>query len=190
MQKAELIARVKKALRKLLESEKTLFQEDISERAVTHQLANYLKHQFSDFDVDCEYNRSKDGPKAINPAASADANELYTEYKMHSKNQGKADSPKAVSIFPDVIIHKRRQSDETHNLLVVEVKKGKKLDARDNCKLRAFTAKIGVDFKYEYGLFLAFRFAEENFDVRKAVLFEDGNPEDVTALFAGWREAE
>ena len=37
-----------------------LLEKNLNERTITHKLANYFEKYFSNYDVDCEYNRMED----------------------------------------------------------------------------------------------------------------------------------
>ena len=54
----EVEAIVVASLRELLQDDASLLQYDVSERAITHKLAEYLQYRFGDYHVDCEYNRN------------------------------------------------------------------------------------------------------------------------------------
>ena len=43
-----------------------LLERDVSERAITHKLAEHLQKLFSNWDVDCEYNKNLNGKKYLN----------------------------------------------------------------------------------------------------------------------------
>jgi hypothetical protein len=114
--------RIISALLELYGYDYELFDAEVNERSITHKLAEYLQRQFPYWHVDCEYNRRENRIKEI---------------------EGKR-------LFPDIIVHKRRLSD---NLLVIEVKKGGDRYEGDMNKLRGFI-KI-PEYHYLYGAFLA-----------------------------------
>ena len=136
MTEKEIRNRVKRAIKQLFQNEGTLFYVDANERSLTHKLAEYLQREFSDFNVDCEYNRRG------------------TEVKRLPMN-GMSCSPDdqdAVTVYPDIIIHKRGIQD---NLLVIEVKKSNsgRSNSFDKKKLCYFTSDR--DYLYRFGLFLS-----------------------------------
>jgi hypothetical protein len=106
----------------------------VNERSITHYLAIYLKQEFADWDVDVEYNRNLGFIKRV----------------RLDPPQPSADDTDAVTVYPDVIVHKR---DTTSNLLVVEVKKagrgGIEFDLR---KLKAFTDRSSDGPGYALGV--------------------------------------
>jgi hypothetical protein len=125
---------VQNALAKLLAQDSDLLQNDVNERSITHKLAEYLKSEFQDWHVDCEYNRNHDRVKRLK-FAKGQAIEI--------------DDTDGISVFPDIIIH-RRQTDK--NFLVIEVKKSTSTKSKDFDleKLRAFKEELG----YTYALFI------------------------------------
>jgi hypothetical protein len=116
------------AVERLKEKDGHLLEFDVSERALTHRLANYLEELFGEeWHVDVEYNRHFDDPKKLNlrPRTTFD------------------DDTTARTVFPDIVIHKRGTDDS--NLLVLEIKKvdrGEDFDY-DADKLRAFRKELG-----------------------------------------------
>lgn len=125
---------VQAALDKLFDRDAELLQNDVNERTITHKFAEYLALEFSDWDVDCEYNRKHDQTKRLRSLPKKNIS-VYNTY--------------AISVFPDIIVHKR-MTDE--NLLVIEVKKSTshKLFELDKQKLLAFKKELN----YRHALFL------------------------------------
>jgi len=111
--------------------DKHLLATDASERSLTHQLAIYLSHHFTNYQVDCEYNRDGFSVKRL---------------ALHERTGIQDDSVDAVTVFPDVIVHRRGHND--HNLLVVELKKASSYisDDYDLLKLNAFKRDLGYQF--------------------------------------------
>lgn len=103
----------------------------VGERAIVFRFAHYLqnelvkKHKYSNYHLDCEYNR----------------NGSETKY-LPSFPRG---------TFPDLIIHKRGDNYPT-NLLIIEFKTYWNTDTeRDNLKVQEFVDKNG-EYRYKYGL--------------------------------------
>lgn len=123
-----LVDLVESAVKQLIEEQPELLEYDVSERALTHHLANYIAERFPNYHVDVEYNRRGINVKLLDlkPRRSRD------------------DALKAITAFPDIIIHRR--GVETDNLLVLEIKKlnyrAKELQY-DELKLRAFRDQLG-----------------------------------------------
>jgi hypothetical protein len=117
---------VREALRQLKEEQPELFHLDVSERALTHHLANcILKLVPKSLNVDVEYNRHCSDPKRLTlPRRDASDREL-----------------RATTVFPDIIVHVR--DTDKSNLVVLEVKKKGEPLEYDSKKLRAFRAELG-----------------------------------------------
>ncbi|RTL28096.1 MAG: hypothetical protein EKK47_16710 [Burkholderiales bacterium] len=105
MDEAEVSVRLNAALKCLCERDLHLLNVDASERSMTHRLAVHLIEQFPDHDIDCEYNRDGFDVKRLELAERA----------------AKDDDVEAVTVFPDIVVHRRGHNDD--NLLVIEVKK-------------------------------------------------------------------
>jgi hypothetical protein len=107
----------------LHQSDRALFVNDVSERAITHKLAEYLQAQFKDFNVDCEYNRNScnglQNPKLLRLLADEKSKIKEKALGQHPNLEEEIHS--SVSTYPDIIVHRRLSND--HNLLVIEVKK-------------------------------------------------------------------
>ena len=110
-----------------------LLERRVSERSVSHKLAEYLQQQFPDWNVDCEYNLKGLGTKQLEGIQECD-------------EQKKTDR-----VLPDIIVHRRNTDD---NLLVIEVKHQND-DLCDLKKLELFTSPSG-QFRYKFGLFIKF----------------------------------
>ena len=143
--KDELERIVRSCLKKLRKLDKELLDIDVNERTITHKLAEYLQQNFSEFNVDCEYNRFEDLVKKL---------EL-------PKDMINWDDTEAKTIFPDIIVHKRGKQEK--NLLVIEVKKFqiKVSEKVDRNKLIAFT---NDPYNYKFGLFLKIKLFDEKDD--------------------------
>lgn len=109
---------------------------DANERTITHKLAEHLQRRIPDWHVDCEYNRHGNDPKRLQ--TPLDRTEVGT------------DSVEAVTVFPDIIIH-RRATDS--NLAVVEVKKHNgRQNTWDQEKVEAFARSPA--YRYREGFLL------------------------------------
>src|ERR1700761_5677588 len=98
-----------------------LLAGDLGERTLTHRLAVHVEHQFSEWDVDCDYNRL--GPRRLRlPRASIVS----------------TDDDLGKSVFPDIVVHRRAMPE---NLLAIEVRKSANHQSpeHDRHKLRAMT---------------------------------------------------
>jgi hypothetical protein len=120
---------VESAICSLVREQRDLIDLDVTERAISHYLALYIMKVFPrSYNVDVEYNRDGYDPKRLN---------------IEPMNL-LSDEARAVTVYPDVIVHKRGRSD--HNLLVLEMKKPHGSLEYDERKLRAFRSELG--YKY------------------------------------------
>lgn len=125
MTRDEATAVVEAALAQLIEEQGELLEFDVTERTLSHHLANGIRHRVSaDLDVDIEYNRRGADPKRLGlPGRKADDDDL-----------------RAVTVYPDIVVHKRG-TDES-NILVLELKKPGGSLEYDVLKLRAFRREL------------------------------------------------
>jgi hypothetical protein len=136
----EVHARVDQAIRQLLDNDYFLLQIDANERAISHRLGMYLQLLFTDWHVDCEYNRNLDQPKRL---------EQYEEFFDEEQRVWSIAETDPITVFPDIIVHERGTGN---NLLIIEMKKttSKVHDDFDHMKLKEFKNQYG----YPYALFL------------------------------------
>lgn len=144
MNNQELKTAFDKALHNFIKDDHELLRLDANERTISHKFAEHLQREFSEWDVDCEYNRLKFQKKVI---------DISRDKWKELVNDGKA--PETISyedlmvgdepttVFPDIIVHHRNIED---NLLVIEIKKAKSPDIGwDEHKLRAYIREL--DYK-------------------------------------------
>jgi hypothetical protein len=133
----EILRRFDVAVARLFRDDQYLLIHDVSERAVTHKLGEYLQRLFPHWHVDCEYNRNRHEPK-----------------RVHLPDPGDQEAERYVSIYPDIIVHQRGANDR--NLLIVEAKKARDGrgdgEARDRTKLVAYARELD----YTVGVFIVF----------------------------------
>jgi hypothetical protein len=146
---------VQNSIDMLYERDSFLLENDTNERSITHKLAGYLENYFPEWDVDCEYNRNRGEVKRIPPEPVASDPEPVAsdpEPVASDPEPVASDDTKAVTVFPDIIVHKRNTGE---NLLVIEVKKASnnKDDAKlkDLKKLRQFKQD---PYNYLFAIFL------------------------------------
>ena len=134
-----------KALSDFITNEKFLLQNNLNERTLTAKLSCYIQNLFSDFNVDCEYNRMMDGK---------DYNTKKLGLEDIEERSIKANDTEQKTVFPDIIIHKR--GDNSQNFVAIEAKKSSNRNDReiDFKKLRAFTDKDKLN--YQFGFFIEF----------------------------------
>jgi hypothetical protein len=136
MSEREILRKVRNALKEFFQEEQTLLDVNASERSLSHKFAEHLQKQFPNLDVDCEYNRHGNDIKRL-------------KYCLPGSTE--VDNLEAKTVFPDVVVHKRR--NDKNNSLVIEIKKSNSGQdhTADLEKLKAFT---GSQYKYKVGLFL------------------------------------
>lgn len=136
----EVYRRMDQSIAQLLEKDCYLLQIDANERAISHRLGMYMQLLFTDWHVDCEYNRNLDQPKRL---------EQYEEFFDEEQRVWSIAETDPITVFPDIIVHER---GTRNNLLVVEMKKttSKVSSDFDYMKLREFKDQ----YRYPYALFL------------------------------------
>lgn len=137
--------KVNTAIQIFLKNDLELLEINVNERSISHKMAEYLQSLFPEWHVDCEYNRMKN-------------HEMSEDYITKTLNLPiedlKSNDTEAKTVFPDIIIHNRRNTDD--NLLAIEIKKS--LNSSDEArkhdfnKLKAFKYQLN----YKYCLFLLF----------------------------------
>ena len=134
----EVEAKLEKSLDALFRNNKYLFENDVNERSISHMLALYLKNEFLDWDVDCEYNKNHDEPKRLK--------NLNYELEESDKKNLTSDT-KGTTVFPDIIVHHRGKDE---NLLVIEIKKSTSRikDDFDIRKLEGFCTDLKLNYRY------------------------------------------
>lgn len=144
---------VEHSLSDLFNKDLILLQNDVSERAITHKLAEYIQKRIPYLHVDCEYNRdatrNNTSPKLIYIKEK-------TKEEVHKAIDNDDDDVLiSISTYPDIIVHRRGTNDR--NLLVVEVKKKNSRvgSEHDKLKLYAFTQKSNRNlYNFTYGVFI------------------------------------
>lgn len=139
------------ALNQLSKNDIWLLHNNLNERTIAHKLAEYLQQIFPEYHVDCEYNRDVEQNSGLKKVSIL--KERYEAIKNEVIDGVSID----VSVFPDIIIHRR--GTNKFNLLVIELKKSKNTNkgARDFDieKLHSFTDQSERNtLKYNYGVFL------------------------------------
>ena len=116
------------AIEKLFELDQKLLVIDAAERTIASQMARHLRPYFENFDIDVDYNRMGEAPKAVR----------YDE--------------KPERVYPDIVVHLRGTNAD--NMLVIELKKdtNRETKDRDIRKLRAYRREL----HYRHALFVRF----------------------------------
>ena len=150
MEIEEIQKKIDFAIALLLQQDAHLLRIDVNERSITHRLALYLQEEFSEWHVDCEYNRNGDDTKRLHIPKNLD------KYVVSSRT----DDTKGSTVFPDIIVHRRGTSE---NLLVIEVKKttSQIADDFDLLKLREYKNQL----RYKYAIFIKFVVGEYDVSV-------------------------
>lgn len=130
----DIKSKIEDALYRMTSDDKYLLEHNLGERCLAHRFAVHLAAVFSDWDVDCEYNR--DGEKVKEIPLTVECKELLR---------------KTDRVVPDIIVHKR--GPKGPNLLAVEIKReGQVGEECDLAKLQGYISII----KYSYGLYVSF----------------------------------
>lgn len=147
---------VRQSLDMLINVDLWLLEKDLSERSITHKLAEHIQGIVGgNYNVDCEYNGDIEGDgdrKHIDVLKS----ELEGNGLLRPKEGEREEDVISRSVFPDIIIHKRGQN-APHNKCIIEVKKSTNPtgDLYDCIKLSAYTSdRFDNHLKYQIGLFI------------------------------------
>lgn len=149
--KIEIVEKLNKSLDKLYIKDWYLFNYNVHEISITHKLAEYLQDEFSDYDVDCEYNRD------ITNTVGDSIKQIYQiikkeigDYEKFKKIEEKIEYISR-NIYPDIIVHKRGTNN--HNLLAIEAIKRNPKTELNKSKLEACTQNNSQD-KLNFNLVL------------------------------------
>ena len=144
--------KVVKALRVLFIKDECLLDNDVHEITISHKLAEYLQYQFSDMNVDCEYNRQI-------PPDNGDP----------IKRRSDTGNP----VRPDIIVHKRGSNE--NNCLVIEIKAERDQTSKDTKKLKDYTNPKTLGYKF--GLFLGID--RKNKYIPQVLCFHNGTARNI-----------
>lgn len=158
MDKIDIIEKLEIAIEMFFSNDAWLLEKDLSERSITHKLAEYLQPLFLNYNVDCEYNGNVERGEGGRKRISILKQDLEGKGLLKDKEISEIDTDYADrSVFPDIIVHKRGTND--YNLCIVEVKKSTSTVSSeyDEIKLKAYTTdSYGNDLKYSIGVFIEF----------------------------------
>ena len=121
-----------------------LIENSVSERSISHKLAEYLQVGFQYWNVDCEYNIIYDQVKELKGI-----NEFSAQRTTDR-------------IYPDIIVHERNTDK---NLVVIEIKVNIEGDS-DIKKLEKLTSTVS-EFSYKFGYFIRFSKEGERHLIRR-----------------------
>ena len=147
----EVQEKVHHALNRLIEKDAYLLENNVCERAIGHRLAVWLEESFQGWKVDCEYNREYlDGENGDRVQGKC----VYLlEKRIRDGGFQSLASPESISVFPDIIVHKRGSGA---NLLAIEVKISSDIDEVDFDMMKLNAYREDARLHYEYSLFLRF----------------------------------
>ena len=145
----EIKEKVEYCMQTLREKDEDLIEIDVNERTITHKLAEYLQNQFTDYNVDCEYNRYEDNTKKLRSIKNRSLD--LSNYKKYQIEQFIWEDKDALTIYPDIIIHERKSP--YNNLLVIEVKKSSNNISKD-LDIKKIEELMNPPYNYNFGLFL------------------------------------
>lgn len=176
MEDAKLRTAVKRSIQKLLQKDYWLLEHDLSERSISHKLAEYIQLKFAHYHVDCEYNGD-----VSRPAGRKRADMLKAHVQMIDELTEKEEAEQhkdyvSRQVFPDIIIHRRGDND--NNLCIVEIKKDTSGETSDYdyLKMRAYTGnEFDNTLQYQLGIFV--RFITGNKPGYQILFFKDGHQE-------------
>ncbi|MBP6731086.1 MAG: hypothetical protein KA149_03450 [Chitinophagales bacterium] len=180
MDNSTIIEKIEIAIDALLSNDSWLLEKDLSERSITHKLAEYIQPLFLDHNVDCEYNGDADrdngdadhlGRKRVGIITSQLAG-LGLLTKRESQDETDQEFLERL-VYPDIIIHKRGTNKK--NLCIIEVKKSTSTVpyTYDRLKLCAYTTNQYGNLNYQLGVFvkLVTRTTHVDYDLKT---FENG----------------
>lgn len=170
MTKELIIEKIYKAYSTFLASDVYLLNVNANERSITHKFAEYLQREFSEWNVDCEYNKNLYDGKTVT-VWERKRNELLLTLESEISKKQRSTIEKVldggISIYPDIIIHHRGTID---NLVVIEAKKNNFAGIDyDEEKLQAYI--IEQDLMYQYAFKVTFPIGEilSNFDINENI---------------------
>ncbi|KKN46909.1 hypothetical protein LCGC14_0668140 [marine sediment metagenome] len=149
--------KIEYCLQILREKDQDLLDIEVNERTITHKLAEYIQDQFPNYDVDCEYNRYEKDTKRIRSIKNRSLD--ITKLKKYQIEKLIWEDKKALTIYPDIIIHKRKSPN--NNLLIIEVKKSSNNKGED-FDIKKIEELMEPPYKYKFGLFLRIGIQNEN----------------------------
>lgn len=137
----EIKENVESSVKSFMKEDAFLLENNLNERTLTHRLACHLEKRFSNYNVDCEYNRMWNKDKGGHIKKEIQAENIQS------------DDDKGTTVFPDIVIHNREGNER--NLLVIEVKKnGNATDSNTKKDKKKIEKYCTGDLRYECGLFL------------------------------------
>lgn len=119
--------KIREALNFFISKDKEeLLRVDIYEPTINHRIAVYFEELFSEFDIDCEYNKALLG------------------YKKNGNGK---------KIRPDIIIHKRETNED--NSVILEIKKSGKNSILAKADIEKLKRCMNGTLNYNLGVFIS-----------------------------------
>jgi hypothetical protein len=163
MNRSDVSKILQDSMDQLFRNDLHLLRYDVSERSITHKLAEYLQARVPELNVDCEYNRNfPSGPNSPKFLYMIDYERKQVVGDTRVKDVDEEEL-KAYSTYPDIVLHRRGVNHE--NTLVIEAKKinSSAPDEFDFAKLCGFTGHDdGNEYNYEHGVFIKFESKKEH----------------------------
>src|SRR3989304_9374327 len=128
--------KINNCVNKLYNEDSYLFESGVCERCLMFRLAHYLQANFSDYFVDCEFNKMG-----------------FNEYKHIDKVELNSLGNELKRMFADIIIHKRNSNVED-NYVCLEIKRTRRAINNDVRRLERMTNSRGFkhgNTRYIYG---------------------------------------
>jgi len=119
MTSTEAKDKLQAAYQQLLDNDAHLLNVGVGEQSATSKLTQYVQNEFTDWDVDAEYNRNGKYVKKLNGA----------------------------SVRPDIIVHHRGTDDNL--IVIEAKKAGYRGEDNDEEKLKAYKSELGYKFAYK-----------------------------------------
>lgn len=157
----EIKEKVEHCLRILRKKDQDLLDINVNERTITHKLAEHLQNQFTDYNVDCEYNRYEDTTKKLRSKKNRALD--IRKLKISEVERLIWEDKDAVTFYPDIIIHTRRSPH--NNILVIEVKKSSS-KIGDDFDIEKIEELMNPPYNYKFGLFLKIGLHNERDDYK------------------------
>lgn len=151
LSREEIESRIDSALHDLVSRDSYLLETGLGERCIAHRFAVHLANVFSEWDIDCEYNRN--GHRFKELPLSEECRDLFR---------------KTDRVVPDIVVHKRGKDGP--NLLAIEIKiDGRPGEDCDLTKLCGYMSMIG----YSFGLYVCFRSGHVDEHIAKKTIFPE-----------------
>lgn len=163
MEIEEINKKLEIAIEALFSNDSWLLERDLSERSISHKLAEYLQSLFLEYNVDCEYNgdidRENQNEIQLGRKRISTLRNNLAKYNLLSKKEVDAEIEKDLIerlVYPDIIIHKRGTND--FNLCIIEIKKSTSQVSYnyDQIKLCSYTTNDYGNLNYKVGYFVKF----------------------------------